>query len=418
MRKHFIFCFLLFILAKNISFAQTQNPDAPQNTIVFEKLEHNFGVIKEENGKASYNFEFTNTGKTPIKLTNVQASCGCTTPNWTKEEILPKKTGIVTAIYDTKDRPGVFNKSITVTVGTAGTPQVEQPLPNTKNTVNKLDKNKAQPDNLNKTASITTTGTSQTIVLIIKGEVIPRSKGIVDFYPYEKGSLRFSMANVYFDKVFHDQPAQYKTLVMYNQSEKDIKLNIDMMYAKLGAPYITFKKPATDIVKAKDSLKLEVGFDATKQKDWDYMGSWLNIETDDTKETNGVKETTKQIYVGGNVVENFGNMTKDAKIPSAKFDRTTHDFGKIQVGKQHKTQFTITNKGDAPLIIRQVKATCGCTAGKPTKNTLYPGESTQFDATFSSVGKQPGKQNQEITIITNDPAMPRQVLKLDMEIVN
>jgi hypothetical protein len=113
MKKHFILCFLLFFFAKN-TFAQTPT-NTPENTIVFEKLEHNFGTIKEENGKASYSFEFTNTGKTPIKLTNVQASCGCTTPDWTKTEILPKKTGIVTAIYDTKDRPGVFNKSITVT---------------------------------------------------------------------------------------------------------------------------------------------------------------------------------------------------------------------------------------------------------------------------------------------------------------
>lgn len=368
-KYHFSLFFISFICVSNVFAQNTQQ--IPANSIVFEKLEHNFGVIKEENGNASYTFEFTNTGKTPIKLTNVQASCGCTSPTWTKEDIQPRNIGKITAVYNPKDRPGIFNKSITVT----------------------------------------STGTPQTIVLTIKGEVIPRTKGIQDIYPIEKGNIRMSVANVHFEKVYHDEQAKFQKVMLYNQGTKDIKIN------KITplTPYITFKQPQTDIIKPKDSLKLEVGFDATKQTEWDYMGNWLNVETNDTAPTNA--ESIKQIYVGGNVVENFGNMTKDAKIPTVKYDRNAHDFGKIAIGKQFKTNFTITNTGNAPLIIRQVKATCGCTAGKPAKTTLYPNESTQFDATFSSVGKKAGLQNQEITIITNDPAMPKQVLKLTMDLV-
>lgn len=87
-----------------------QNPDA---NMKFKTEEHNFGNIPE--GPAvSTDFEFTNTGKEPIVLSGVQASCGCTTPTWTKEPVLPGKTGKVTATYNTQGRPGNFVKTITI----------------------------------------------------------------------------------------------------------------------------------------------------------------------------------------------------------------------------------------------------------------------------------------------------------------
>jgi len=50
-----------------------------------------------------------------VVISHVQASCGCTTPEWTKEPVLPGKTGFVKALYNSNGRPGVFNKTITVT---------------------------------------------------------------------------------------------------------------------------------------------------------------------------------------------------------------------------------------------------------------------------------------------------------------
>ncbi|QRX64461.1 DUF1573 domain-containing protein [Dysgonomonadaceae bacterium zrk40] len=80
----------------------------------FEKTEHNFGTIKEEMGAVTTQFEFTNTGTTPLIIRRVSASCGCTTPGFTREPILPGKKGIISAKYSTVARPGTFNKSITV----------------------------------------------------------------------------------------------------------------------------------------------------------------------------------------------------------------------------------------------------------------------------------------------------------------
>ncbi len=85
-----------------------------QGIMSFEKETHDFGSIKEGE-TATYEFVFTNTGNQPIEIATVKASCGCTTPFWTKGLIKPGEKGTVKASYDSKDRPGGFSKSVTVT---------------------------------------------------------------------------------------------------------------------------------------------------------------------------------------------------------------------------------------------------------------------------------------------------------------
>ncbi|MDQ3289821.1 MAG: DUF1573 domain-containing protein [Bacteroidota bacterium] len=85
-----------------------------QGVLKFEKETHEFGNIPE-GVQATYEFKFKNTGNQPVVISNVQPSCGCTTPDWTKEPILPGKSGKVKAVYISAGRPGAFHKSITVT---------------------------------------------------------------------------------------------------------------------------------------------------------------------------------------------------------------------------------------------------------------------------------------------------------------
>ena len=79
--------------------ANAQTPDvqaAPSDNkvaeIKFEKETHDFGAIPQGT-PATYEFSFKNTGKSPLIITNASASCGCTTPDWTREPIKPGKTG-------------------------------------------------------------------------------------------------------------------------------------------------------------------------------------------------------------------------------------------------------------------------------------------------------------------------------------
>jgi hypothetical protein len=88
------------------------NPNAAELKFVTDQ--HDFGTVPE-GPQAKFDFEFTNEGKEPLILQNVQASCGCTTPEWPKNPILPGQKAKVTAIYNTQGRPGAFTKTITVT---------------------------------------------------------------------------------------------------------------------------------------------------------------------------------------------------------------------------------------------------------------------------------------------------------------
>jgi hypothetical protein len=87
---------------------------AQRPVISFEKKSFDFSKIKEDDGKVTHVFEFTNTGKAPLVVSKVEASCGCTTPTWSKEPIEPGKKGSVTVTYNPAGRPGAFTKTITV----------------------------------------------------------------------------------------------------------------------------------------------------------------------------------------------------------------------------------------------------------------------------------------------------------------
>ena len=69
---------------------------AQEPVITFNETTHDFGKINEADGKVTTIFEFINEGMTPLVLTNVRASCGCTTPKWTHEPIEPGQKGQIT----------------------------------------------------------------------------------------------------------------------------------------------------------------------------------------------------------------------------------------------------------------------------------------------------------------------------------
>lgn len=85
----------------------------PEN-VEFKTDMHDFGTVAE-GPDAEFKFEFKNTGKEPVILSAVTASCGCTAPEWSKEPVLPGKKSVIKAVYHTAGRPGGFNKTITVT---------------------------------------------------------------------------------------------------------------------------------------------------------------------------------------------------------------------------------------------------------------------------------------------------------------
>jgi hypothetical protein len=98
------------------SFAQTTsvpspNPNAPKFSFETEVLD--YGTI-EHAADGDRVFTFVNTGKEPLIISNAKGSCGCTTPQWPKEPIMPGETATIKVHYDTK-RVGAFTKTVTLT---------------------------------------------------------------------------------------------------------------------------------------------------------------------------------------------------------------------------------------------------------------------------------------------------------------
>lgn len=107
MKKLSIILFLIFIVS-GMAIAQQKT------SLTFKKNMHDFGKIKEELGAVTTEFEFSNTGNTPVIIQRVNTSCGCTTPTYTREPILPGKKGKVIVKYSTVGRAYPFNKNVTV----------------------------------------------------------------------------------------------------------------------------------------------------------------------------------------------------------------------------------------------------------------------------------------------------------------
>jgi uncharacterized protein (DUF58 family) len=108
----------LFLLAGIFYFSTKAGNETPdfttENRITVDKTLHDFGTIRENGGEVSATFTIKNNAKTPLVLTHVTSSCGCTVPNWDKEPIKPGKTGKITATFNPKGRPGPFDKTISI----------------------------------------------------------------------------------------------------------------------------------------------------------------------------------------------------------------------------------------------------------------------------------------------------------------
>ncbi|WP_109833305.1 DUF1573 domain-containing protein [Reichenbachiella versicolor] len=94
--------------------------------------------------------------------------------------------------------------------------------------------------------------------------------------------------------------------------------------------------------------------------------------------------------------------------PHIKFSIESHDFGDITQGDKVSYTFEFTNDGDAPLILSNVKTTCGCTAPSWPREPIMPGTSSKIDVTFNSTGKI-GHTNKVITIMSNASNNPETV---------
>lgn len=85
--------------------------------ITFEKDSYDFGDIRQGD-TVSHDFKFTNTGSHDLIITNARGTCGCTVPEWPKEPIKPGESNVIKVQFNSKNKKGAQNKTVTITANT------------------------------------------------------------------------------------------------------------------------------------------------------------------------------------------------------------------------------------------------------------------------------------------------------------
>lgn len=344
--KTLIVTTILSFLLSGVIIAQSKNA-----TISFDVSEHDFGSVKEEGGPITFQYNFTNTGGEPLVISNCKASCGCTTPDWTKSPVMPGQKGFVKATYDPKNRPGNFDKTITVTTN-------------------------CEP---------------ATYTLRIFGKVLEKPKTTEDVYPQKMGDLRLKTNHIAFVKLLNTQ-SKSDSVDVINLSDAPLKIGFK------DVPAFIKMKAVPEMLKPNQKGAIIATYDASKKNDWGFVMDRVDLTINDKS------DAAYKLSISATIEEDFSKFSKDQldNAPAIKFEEATFEFGTIKQGDVVSHEFKFKNEGKGDLVIRKTKASCGCTAVNPPSTVIKPGETSSIKVSFNSAGKS-GTQNKTITVTTNDP---------------
>jgi len=315
----------------------------------------NFGKVVEEVGKIRYDFVFFNRGDVPIKIQKVVPSCGCTAAEYTEVAIPEDSAGHVQVVYNTINRPGEINKTVSVFFEGYETP----------------------------------------VILFLKGIVVVNQRLIERELVYPFGNLRFQSKYLNLKTVRNLQPEK-REFEFYNAGTKDVKI-VRLSY---DTSFMIVKLNKLDL-KSQEIAKLDITYNAVARRDWGFVSDTITFFTTDDS------MSVKRIPLAAHIEEYFAPLdaTSAAKAPKIKFEKQDHHFGTVKEGAAVSFNYKFTNEGKEALVIRKLVPACKCIFFEIPKYELAPGESSFVRLTLNTKDRE-GIQNKHLTIITNSPSNP------------
>lgn len=323
---------------------------------------HNFGAFDEDNGIATANFKFINTGDEPVEVTSVRTSCGCTTPRYSSRPVAPGDTGTVVIEYDPKGRPGRFKKKVYVDMNT-------------------------EPSRTR---------------LFIEGVVIGSPATVAQRFPVECGRLQLSTSAALFGEI---TKGKMSTLFVdgYNRSSDSIAPVVDNMpeYIEVAV------KP--EVVAPGEQTSFIFYYNSAKCPQWGVVTDSVTIRPD--------KESTVSLTIPAVAIinEDFSKLTPGqlAKAPQVRVEAESLDFGTLAQSSSEPVTKTMTvkNIGKSPLKIRRIHTADRGVSVSIDKDTLKPGKTATVTVTVVPSQLPGALLNSRITLITNDPAAPVKTLR-------
>ena len=365
---------LLICLIAGLCFAIQGNAQFESPNIEFEEKIFDFGEVIESGGPVAHNFKFVNTGFVPLIINNVRTSCGCTTPEWTKEPVMPGQMGSIKVLFNPRSRPGPFDKTVTI-------------------------KSNAE---------------KSSVILRIKGNVItPKSGDLSDNrfnyirtkYRAKIGDLRLKNPHIAFNDMMKGETKKRVIDIANGSRETPIKVSFSSI------PGFLEINVNPEILDPAQEGTIEFTLKSADIDEWDRIIHRLHVLVNDERPENNVLTVTAIIK------EDFSKLTPKQleNAPQIYIESKTFNFGSIKQGKKVEYDFVLKNTGKTDLLIRRVWATCGCTAVEPKKNIIPPGRSTHIRTIFNTAGRA-GDQKKMITVITNDPKNSKVILWIEGKI--
>lgn len=358
--KKFNLSFLLVLFA-TVVFAQPQ--------IKFDNTTYEFGSIKEEGGKVTGRFEFTNVGNQDLMLVKVQPGCGCTAANYTRTAVPPGGKGFIDATYDPYNRPGSFHKNIKV--------YTNEPVDSAK------------------------TGGAP-LLLFIKGNVEKRPPTVYELAGYKEGSgkIRVKERN---NKIITTNAQKGKCDFLI-RNFSDVSSPIEFVNLP---KYITVQTSFGKELKADQEGTITVTVDAALKNQIGEFREVVIINTNDSVE----RKIAIQIEMS--VKEDFSKMTPSQlkMAPVLVVEMDTVDFGEIIANTQVNKNIKITNKGKTQLSIRQILLSRSIFSARTESMVLEPGQSTVLTINLNPRNLT-GVQNATLDLISNDPKHPTKTMVL------
>ena len=345
---------LLFGLITSVVSAQIAEP------LIFVEKTHDFGSVKEDGGSVATEFSFLNNSGRPIRIVNVKPSCGCTTPDWTREIIEPGKSGVIKASFDPRGKVGYFNKSISVTTDYNGAP----------------------------------------ITLQIKGNVESKLAEPAATFDVSNGALRTKVSTFNLGKLFINKDNGFKGFDVQNAGKSVVSFKEYKAPAHIKIQHPTVLKPG-------EAGIVKIFYDAKIKNAYGFTSDNIELITDD------VENATKSYTVFATVEEYFDPLTTEtvATAPVLKMEGQDIKFGEMFETGALQREVIVRNTGKSVLTFRALQPNCSCVTAEYDKQELKPGEIGKIKIAFNPKGR-PGIQNKSISVYSNDPRNPVQRITL------
>ena len=359
MKRTFLYLSLFLLSLAGLSAQDKYYKEA--DVIRFDKKVHDFGDVLIAEGPVSCIFTFTNIGSQPIVVQNVISSCGCTTPEWTREPVRPGATGTISATYSNDQGPYPFDKTLTVYVG-VGASSLERP-----------------------------------VLLRLRGVSHEQKKDLDELFTTHIGPLGLRKVETsigYIDQgvVKSDQ------MQVANLSKKE--LTVEALGATPGLTITVSPNP----IPARSMARLTYTVNPAE------MGGtyWGRQDFKTAFRLNG-KDYPDKLTISSVIKDCFDSHSREeiADAPVPVIERSYFEFGEVKKGTSLTATYTVRNKGKNPLVIHHIDGRGGSAVQTKLPLTVKSGGKAEVKVRFDTASLDyTGEVIEILTVITNAPSKP------------